>query len=1102
MPRSADSLNKEDLAILEACKPRVQELLFIYRLNHAACCKVLRKFRLTIKVEDFGRRVRKWGYRKNNNRSDYEYHARKQPVFLSSLSNRQREDLARKNRGVKRYRLDLPSAISPSVRAPIPQHAPEFPIVDDHSPSPELVLAPDWNRRQFTEPEWQISRAPVLIGDVSLPSEAICTALILQLQNGTAAEVPSSGMEFDEFGLLGTSSPMHTPVQLLLNHIVGQKVRLDPQLDLVKSSGPASIPAFDTRTFRSWDIRFLQSVINYTVYIANNNIANPRKGYGADKTERTFKMALWHIGNQEEFRTLVTWVIKQYPTVTRKFADMLLKNTIRVRDKSRAVDITALGSEEDVANQVLRHGKSWCVDYLVEKNIIFKDQNPLGWNKVIPNDELYEHLDTIITGPKTLTEETVKKICKILQNSVHGSLENDPGKYSILHKYSDSNQEYEGRDLGTKLFLLASHLIGKERNSRGSETESSRMYRQFAKYMIKHCIRDHKKAFINAIRPISYTSRISVEAGGKTDPLFNTKPPILDKIHPYQGVELLMSEMGIDIDTQWPNNRDRKYHVLTLALQHRLPPHVVSFLLKAGASVDIVVGSTSITSFKIAEAQVQVPMTPLHQALFSKNLANLELILSQNPRVDDPIVCLLLAGGFRPLRRRELINPQNVRGSSRIGTGSPGSERVDQPGKRNLMTILQSFLREQAQVLSEIAQDDEVYAVIADGRQDILEELLRARTGSLPSSVIFKALKDKKPGIFKLMLPARDPNGSYSSRKSVLVEVLKELEQDPKFDDIICIHNNHKYKGMTAHRPTLIYHIWDEILEHQIEPSKWLWQRMVTPIWWSAVWDNKPYQQRSAGLLLTIMRRFVNQDITFDVALRQASDYAKPQFLSAMSQRFDSQHANCFDQALKTAVWLDWDLTERMGNGLTTLHFAVAISRKTALSVIRPEILAKLTLDEKSRLFVLATYYGHRDIIEMLIKEAEDGDRDWRQNMTSTLKGFNPLKPPDIEHPIQGITTPLHVAAFQRRKDIICLLLDKGADVDMVVPRHKKDGLKSTALDIAAAQGSADIVDIILKYNPRAWIVAADIALERHHPEIHNTIRSYGMSPPPQSTHS
>ncbi|KAF3129353.1 hypothetical protein TWF703_008976 [Orbilia oligospora] len=1060
MPRSADSLNKEDLAILEACKPRVQELLFIYRLNHASCCKVLRKFRLTIKAEDFGRRVRKWGYHKNNNRSDYEYHARKQPVFLSSLSNRQREDLARKNRGVKRYRLDLPSAISPPVRA----HATEFPIVDDHSPSPELVLAPYWNRRQFAEPEWQISRAPVLIGDVSLPSEAICTALILQLQNGT----------------------------------VGQKAHPDPQLDLVKSSGPASIPAFDTRTFRAWDIRFLQSIINYTVYIANNNIATPRKGYGADKTERTFKLALWHIGNQEEFRTLVTWVIKQYPTVTRKFADMLLKNTIRIRDKSRAVDITALGSEEDVANQALRYGKSWCVDYLMEKNIIFKDQNPLGWNKVIPNDELYEHLDTIITGPKTLTEETVKKVCKILQNSVHGSLENSAGKYSILHKYSDSNQEYEHRDLGTKLFLLASHLIGKERNS---ETESSRMYRQFAKYMIKHCIRDHKKAFINAIRPISYTSRIS-EAGSKSDPLFNTKPPILDKIHPYQGVELLMSEMGIDIDTQWPDNRDRKYHVLTLALQHRLPPHVVSFLLKAGASVDIVVGSTSITSFKIAEAQVHVPMTPLHQALFSKNLANLDLILSQKPRVDDPIVCLLLAGGFRPLRRGELINPQNVCGSSRIGTGSPGSERVDRPGKRNLMTILQSFLREQAQVLSEIAQDNEVYAFIADGRQDILEELLRARTGSLPSSVIFKALKDKKPGIFKLMLPARDPNGSCSSRKSVLVEVLKELERDPQFDDIICIHNNHKYKGMTAHRPILIYHIWDEILEHQIEPSKWLWQRMITPIWWSAIWDNEPYQQRSAGLLLTIMRKFVNQDITFDVALRQASDYTKPQFLSAMSQRFDPQHANCFDQALKTAVSLDWDLTERMGNGFNTLHFAVAISRKTALSVIRPEILAKLTLDEKSRLFVLATYYGHRDIIEMLINEAKGRNRDWRQNMTSTLEGFNPLKPPDIEHPIQGITTPLHVAAFQRRKDIICLLLDKGADVDMVVPRHKKGGLKGTALDIAAAQGSADIVDIILKYNPKAWIVAADIALERHHPEIHNTIRSYGTSPPPQSTHS
>src|SRR5688572_12001536 len=52
--------------------------------------------------------------------------------------------------------------------------------------------------------------------------------------------------------------------------------------------------------------------------------------------------------------------------------------------------------------------------------------------------------------------------------------------------------------------------------------------------------------------------------------------------------------------------------------------------------------------------------------------------------------------------------------------------------------------------------------------------------------------------------------------------------------------------------------------------------------------------------------------------------------------------------------------------------------------------------------------------------------------------------------------TPLHVAAHQRRKDIVALLLSAGAD-----PRVR-DAEKATALHWAAVGGNAEIVEKLL----------------------------------------
>ena len=56
----------------------------------------------------------------------------------------------------------------------------------------------------------------------------------------------------------------------------------------------------------------------------------------------------------------------------------------------------------------------------------------------------------------------------------------------------------------------------------------------------------------------------------------------------------------------------------------------------------------------------------------------------------------------------------------------------------------------------------------------------------------------------------------------------------------------------------------------------------------------------------------------------------------------------------------------------------------------------------------------------------------------------------------KGGTTPLHKAAWENRKDIVTLLLDKGVDVDA-----KKQG-SSTALHEAAFRGNLEIVELLL----------------------------------------
>ncbi|RVD89411.1 uncharacterized protein DFL_000421 [Arthrobotrys flagrans] len=131
------------------------------------------------------------------------------------------------------------------------------------------------------------------------------------------------------------------------------------------------------------------------------------------------------------------------------------------------------------------------------------------------------------------------------------------------------------------------------------------------------------------------------------------------------------------------------------------------------------------------------------------------------------------------------------------------------------------------------------------------------------------------------MLPPCGLDGNKASRRLALRQVLGRLEQDPKAGDLLCTHVNHKMKGMAAHKPRMMSELWDEVLGCQVQVRADFRQRMTAPIFWSAIWDDPPDQQRSKDLLLKIVQAAMGPGINFEEALREAWRYTKGQFLDA-----------------------------------------------------------------------------------------------------------------------------------------------------------------------------------------------------------------------------
>ncbi|RVD89410.1 uncharacterized protein DFL_000420 [Arthrobotrys flagrans] len=340
-------------------------------------------------------------------------------------------------------------------------------------------------------------------GDTLLLSELICTELTQSLRS-QAVVAQSSFFTVGEFDsdLLDILTEGTPDIRLVVDHIVSQ-LFLKPKLDLAEfPRRPPSLPSYDAKDLNNWNIRFLQAIINRAVFMSNNSILH----------HIPVKELIRRLGTILELRAFVVWIMREQPKAVRGFIDALFKRTIHASDTSRAldlVDFVPLKSEELIVSQVLKSGNVLSLRRLLGQNIILKDREVFQQiGSVYLEEEIGNHLDTIITLPKVLNFQTIPKICEILW-----SYRNRPptdSEYILLKKYSDWNEKYKGRDLGTKLFLAASFMIDNKLNSGGIRPGFTAIYEELAKYILEHCVGDYKKALVNAIEPISM---LLLEAG-------------------------------------------------------------------------------------------------------------------------------------------------------------------------------------------------------------------------------------------------------------------------------------------------------------------------------------------------------------------------------------------------------------------------------------------------------------------------------------------------------------------------------------------------------------------------------------------------------------
>ncbi|KAK6347209.1 hypothetical protein TWF696_007283 [Orbilia brochopaga] len=937
-------------------------------------------------------------------------------------------------------------------------------------------------------------------------------------------------MDSDDFAIMGFPMDQrlhryetrHRPLEYILKRLQQQHLQQQSaaqtslQTYLVKDFYP-KFPEYDPK--KEWNMNFLQNLVNCAIYMSNNNIFDHQR----------VKVLMRLLREREEFRALLNWMLEAQPVAMRALSKLLFRFTLHEKEESTSFNLRTfipLLDEEVVFDNVLENGRPWCLEYLLTT-----EADAIQWSS------LEEALRKIIVSPRVLTFHAVTKIYQLMERGLD---------ISSLDKYSDTSPEYAGYDFGTKLFLLASVLVkdvsrGGVRKRKPDPTEIGLgeqctdidmrpLYGQMTQYLLDHCVADYSKALINAVMPISYlekqaelppggTDSISQSIGGsgkalpkttkrktkskgdRSDLKSYTKGP---KLRPFcfdTAMEYILLT-GIDINSIWRDGKGKPYHVLTLALRYERSEPVIRYLLDRGADVNVCSGvfffhksgersgGDPATGFGTYSDQMAVPATPLHEAIRAMVLRNIQLILSQRPVIADPGLCLYLACRCRPRQTRNLTAKQ----------------------RKAAVEVLRMFLQYQNQSFSyeTIAKWDTLNAIIAAGRSDIVEEIVAARTEHTIIDIdnIVSAVKAKKPEAFKSLLSTCNPNGDLETRKIILSQVLEKLEQDQKTESLFYTHKSRKHKGMSAHRPLIIYELWKEILGCGLQPSIGLWGKMISPLFWSTIWGIEPEHSKSRDYLQRAVGLIVGRTVGFSEALNEASKHTETQILDALCQPFELQHKACFDRAVKTAIDLRWNIREATKDGLTILHFALANYPKTAQSLVDDNFLDGMPLSRRGKLLILATHYGLKDIVEAAIKGQDDKFVNW----SGTLEDFPALNSADIPKLIKGKTTALHIAACHGRRDIVGLLLANGADVNMTMVRRCKERKSkeqkekelmgkatpnkytSTALTIAVAKGHSDVVDLLLHHKPEGWRLAEMEASDKGYTEIAGRISRFGLT--------
>ncbi|KAF3914632.1 hypothetical protein AA313_de0202324 [Arthrobotrys entomopaga] len=304
-------------------------------------------------------------------------------------------------------------------------------------------------------------------------------------------------------------------------------------------------------------------------------------------------------------------------------------------------------------------------------------------------------------------------------------------------------------------------------------------------------------------------------------------------------------------------------------------------------------------------------------------------------------------------------------------------------------------------------------------------------------------------------------------------------------------------KHVTAHNPDMVRELWREIIECDLLGGlpKQLRQRLIAPIFWSAVWgDSIDTGVNSTTKNLAPARKKKQQSwddkIKNDILRQIGPQYFHPTPTPTPTPTAEFQPSMLSEPAFRAKI--DPILREAIQCTKShLLHYAVAISPKAVGLLLNTDIIAELSQKSKQELMLLAAFHGSLETVSRLVESDNS-----LVNYSGKFDCFDDLIPRNLPFAMKGTQTALHIASYLGNEAIVRFLLENGADINMAVPlKHKpkprKDGKPisrrrtsggSTALEVAVYEGRLYVVHTLLEWKPETVEIALSLA-KQHHPE-------------------